>query len=78
MNRVKLLYIPPQILVELLTAPTAWRIQSAVPDDARVLESGYAFDRRCFYLVLEHPSFDPVPDCELPPVLPPPRVQRLD
>lgn len=40
---------------------------AGIPTDAKVKEIAYLYAYRAFGLIIEHPSFDPVPECrEIP------------
>lgn len=43
---------------------------AGLPPDARVVGVHYSFNHRCLQLMLEHPSFDPVLDGALIPIVP--------
>lgn len=77
-NRLKIICLPPALLLQMLTSPpSCWMTAEGIPADVRVLDCGYSFERRAFYLVVQHPSFDPVPEGEIIPSHYSLLVQRL-
>lgn len=50
---------PAGVFARLLTGEARAQLPD-VPTDARVLDCGYDWRSRSFYLVLEHPAFPPV------------------
>jgi hypothetical protein len=60
-RRLVMICIPPFVLVEMLTVQSIWTLPQGLPPEVRVVGSGHDFTRNCFYLVIEHPTFAPVP-----------------
>jgi hypothetical protein len=50
-------------------------IDNRVPEDAIVVSKYYDQDRDCFIIILESPSFPPVPEGAIIPILPRPIFQ---
>lgn len=75
-NRVKILSIDQHLMVDILN----WWIKPAgvlklpitesIPEDATVISVNANWSRRTIEALIKHPSFDVVPNGEMPPMIP--------
>ena len=70
-GRLMALYLSPERLISVFNPDCRdlLLIRRAIPRDAHIVDSGYAYDRRAFYLIFHHPSFEVVPEGQMIPSL---------
>lgn len=65
-RRYKALTISPEFILQMFNPPEGHVYQISfpreIPHDVKVIDVGYRIEYRGFILILEHPSFDPVPE----------------
>jgi len=71
-NRLKILKISrEEILNTIFYRPELQYVRTTinVPTNAEIREVSYDMTTRCFDILLEHPSFPPIPEGGMPPIL---------
>lgn len=66
-DNLRLVRISAQAMAEHLTEGNAFKVVDGVPEDAELEEAGYEPERRMFYVMVEHESFDEVEEAEFIP-----------
>lgn len=70
-TRQRLFWLDPKFLMGFMTQGRAWKvIEDGIPDDndTRIVSSGFDGLRGMFYLIVEHPSFEPVRQYDVIPM----------
>lgn len=59
--RRKIVYMTPKILFNFYKSDLVRKVKTkGIPEDAELVDSGFIEENGCFYLVVEHESFEPV------------------
>ncbi len=61
-RRLRIVPISGQCLVNTCKLGYKYEVMQGLPEGANLVGAQYNLDRDCFELMIEHPSFDVVPD----------------